>query len=45
MSVRPETFDLVCLSHPRWDFVYQRPRRLLNRFAREHRVFVVEELA
>jgi len=43
MSVQPETFDLVCLSHLRWDFVYQRPQHLLSRCARDHRVFVVEE--
>src|SRR5215213_2390584 len=36
-------YDLVCLSHLRWDFVYQRPQHLLSRFARERRVFVVEE--
>jgi UDP-galactopyranose mutase len=35
--------DLVCLSHLRWDFVYQRPQHLLSRFAKEHRVFFVEE--
>ncbi|MDX6693461.1 MAG: UDP-galactopyranose mutase [Blastocatellia bacterium] len=36
--------DLVCLSHLRWDFVYQRPQHLLTRFAREgRRVFFVEE--
>ncbi|MDT4895033.1 MAG: UDP-galactopyranose mutase [Acidobacteriota bacterium] len=35
--------DLVCLSHLRWDFVYQRPQHLLSRFARERRVFFVEE--
>lgn len=39
----PHPFDLVCLSHLRWDFVYQRPQHLLTRFAREHRVFFVEE--
>ena len=37
------TPDLVCLSHLRWDFVYQRPQHLLSRFARERRVFFVEE--
>ncbi len=37
------TFDLVCFSHLRWDFVYQRPQHLLSRFARERRVFFVEE--
>jgi UDP-galactopyranose mutase len=36
-------YDLVCLSHLRWDFVYQRPQHLLSRFARERRVFFVEE--
>lgn len=36
-------FDLVCFSHLRWDFVYQRPQHLLSRFARERRVFFVEE--
>ena len=37
------SYDLVCLSHLRWDFVYQRPQHLLSRFARRHRVFFVEE--
>lgn len=37
------TYDLICLSHLRWDFVYQRPQHLLSRCAREHRVFFVEE--
>ena len=36
-------YDLVCLSHLRWDFVYQRPQHLLSRCAREHRVFFIEE--
>jgi UDP-galactopyranose mutase len=35
--------DLVCLSHLRWDFVYQRPQHLMSRFAQERRVFFVEE--
>ncbi|HWS54918.1 MAG TPA: glycosyltransferase family 1 protein [Pyrinomonadaceae bacterium] len=35
--------DLVCLSHLRWDFVYQRPQHLLSRCARGRRVFFVEE--
>ena len=35
--------DLVCLSHLRWDFVYQRPQHLLSRFASERRVFFIEE--
>jgi UDP-galactopyranose mutase len=36
--------DVVCLSHLRWGFVYQRPQHLLSRFSRnQHRVFFVEE--
>jgi UDP-galactopyranose mutase len=31
------------LSHLRWGFVYQRPQHLISRFARDHRVFFVEE--
>ena len=38
-----ETTDLVCFSHLRWDFVYQRPQHLLTRCARERRVFFIEE--
>ena len=34
---------MVCLSHLRWDFVYQRPQHLLSRFARRNRVFFFEE--
>ncbi|GAC1446244.1 MAG: glycosyltransferase family 1 protein [Pyrinomonadaceae bacterium] len=35
--------DLVCFSHLRWDFVYQRPQHLLSRFARKYRTFYIEE--
>jgi UDP-galactopyranose mutase len=35
--------DIVCLSHLRWNFVYQRPQHLMSRFAREQRVYFVEE--
>ena len=35
--------DLICLSHLRWDFVFQRPQHLMTRCARERRVFFVEE--
>src|ERR1041385_21634 len=35
--------DLICFSHLRWDFVYQRPQHLLSRFATDRRVFYVEE--
>lgn len=36
-------FDLLCFSHLRWDFVYQRPQHLLTRCAKMRRVFYVEE--
>jgi hypothetical protein len=35
--------DLVCLSHLRWNFVFQRPQHLLTRFAQGQRVFFIEE--
>ena len=37
--------DLLCFSHLRWDFVFQRPQHLLSRAAREMRVFFFEEAA
>jgi UDP-galactopyranose mutase len=38
-----ELSDLLCLSHLRWNFVFQRPQHLMSRFARERRVFFFEE--
>ena len=35
--------DIVCFSHLRWDFVYQRPQHLLTRMADYFRIFYVEE--
>jgi UDP-galactopyranose mutase len=35
--------DLICVSHLRWNFVFQRPQHLMSRFARSGRVFFVEE--
>jgi UDP-galactopyranose mutase len=35
--------DLLCFSHLRWDFVFQRPNHLMERAARDRRVFFVEE--
>ena len=35
--------DLICFSHLRWNFVYQRPQHLLSRAALDRRVFVIEE--
>ena len=34
---------LLCFSHLRWDFVFQRPQHLMTRFARDHRVIYWEE--
>lgn len=42
-SVKQALPDLVCYSHLRWDFVYQRPQHLISRCARERRVFFLEE--
>ncbi len=38
-----DTPDIVCLSHLRWNFVYQRPQHLLVRCAQGQRVFFIEE--
>jgi len=35
--------DLLCFSHLRWNFVYQRPQHLMSRFAKDRRVFFFEE--
>lgn len=35
--------NLICLSHLRWDFVYQRPQHLLTRFAKLSTVYFYEE--
>src|SRR5438552_591212 len=34
---------LLCFSHLRWDFVFQRPQQLLTRAAKQYRVFFFEE--
>jgi UDP-galactopyranose mutase len=35
--------NILCFSHLRWDFVYQRPQHLMAGFAQDHRVFLWEE--
>jgi glycosyltransferase involved in cell wall biosynthesis len=35
--------DLVCFTHLRWSWVYQRPQHLMTRAARDRRVFMFEE--
>ncbi|MGI4803626.1 MAG: glycosyltransferase family 1 protein [Janthinobacterium lividum] len=35
--------NLLCLSHLRWDFVYQRPQHLLTRFSEMFNTYFLEE--
>ena len=35
--------DLLCFSHLRWNFVYQRPQHLLSRASQQRRVWFIEE--
>jgi UDP-galactopyranose mutase len=43
-SADPEQqYDLICFSHLRWDFVYQRPQHLMGRCAKQRRVIFWEE--
>jgi UDP-galactopyranose mutase len=35
--------DLICFSHLRWNFVFQRPQHLMTRCARDRRVYFFEE--
>ncbi|SOD97005.1 glycosyltransferase family 1 protein [Spirosoma fluviale] len=39
----PEVQDLICFSHLRWDFVYQRPQHLLSRASKQWKVWYIEE--
>jgi len=34
---------VICFSHLRWNFVFQRPQHLMNRFAAQSRVLFWEE--
>jgi UDP-galactopyranose mutase len=36
-------YDVICVSHLRWNFVFQRPQHLLSRCAEGRRVLYVEE--
>jgi UDP-galactopyranose mutase len=38
-----DPIDMICFSHLRWGFVFQRPQHLMTRFARHRRVFFFEE--
>jgi len=39
----PEAASLLCFSHLRWNFVFQRPQHLMSRFAHEMNVIFWEE--
>jgi glycosyltransferase involved in cell wall biosynthesis len=39
----PEPTTLICFSHLRWNFVFQRPQHLMSRFARHMNVIFWEE--
>jgi glycosyltransferase involved in cell wall biosynthesis len=39
----PQPTTLICFSHLRWDFVFQRPQHLMSRFARDMAVIYWEE--
>ena len=39
----PQPATLLCFSHLRWDFVFQRPQHLMSRFSREMNVIFWEE--
>lgn len=42
-ACRRDEMDLICFSHLRWGFVFQRPQHLMSRFARQRRVYFIEE--
>lgn len=43
-TVAAEHYEtIICFSHLRWDFVYQRPQHLMSRFARQSKVYYIEE--
>jgi glycosyltransferase involved in cell wall biosynthesis len=35
--------NLICFSHLRWDFVFQRPQHLLTRLSKAFQIFYIEE--
>jgi UDP-galactopyranose mutase len=42
-AAKENSCDLICLSHLRWNFVFQRPQQLMTRCASDRRVFFFEE--
>jgi UDP-galactopyranose mutase len=43
MAPDPQPTNLICFSHLRWNFVFQRPQHLMSRFARKMNVIFWEE--
>lgn len=43
LSTKTQAPLLVCFSHLRWDFVWQRPQHLLSRAANFYNILIVEE--
>jgi UDP-galactopyranose mutase len=43
LAPAPPPVTLICFSHLRWNFVFQRPQHLMSRFAREMNVIFWEE--
>ncbi len=35
--------NLICFSHLKWDFVYQRPQHIMTRLSKQYNVFFIEE--
>jgi glycosyltransferase involved in cell wall biosynthesis len=35
--------NIICFSHLRWDFVFQRPQHLMTRLSKHFRIFFIEE--
>jgi glycosyltransferase involved in cell wall biosynthesis len=42
-AMDPQPKNLICFSHLRWNFVFQRPQHLMSRFARDMHVIYWEE--
>jgi glycosyltransferase involved in cell wall biosynthesis len=43
LAFDPQRPTMLCLSHLRWSFVYQRPQHLMSRFGREYNLLFWEE--
>ena len=43
LELGSSTRPIICFSHLRWDFVFQRPQHIMSRLATFHRVFFFEE--